>query len=112
MFKDLLSFSNKEWHKSIYYYGNFISIGLVIIAYTGIIHINPLYIKDVHSFLLFYVCAILIIRFNPYIKTENSDFDRKIAFTAGVTLLISVVASQVTNYVIPGKEFIEDIITL
>ena len=112
MFKDLLSFSNKEWHKTIYYYGNFIAIGLVIIAYTGIIHINPLYIKDVHSFLLFYVCIILIIRFNPYIKTENSDFDRKIAFTAGVTLLISVVASQVTNYVIPGKEFIEDIITL
>jgi hypothetical protein len=112
MFKQLLSFSEKEWHKNIYYYGNFISIGLVIIAYTGIIHINPLYIKDIHSFLLFYVCAILLIRFNPYIKTTNSDFDRKIAFTAGVILLISVTASQVTTYVIPAKEFIEDILTI
>jgi hypothetical protein len=108
----LLSLSNKEWHKTIYYYSSFISIFLIIIAYTGIIYINPNYIRRLHTFLLFYVCAILLIRFNPYAKGGHSDFDKKIAFTAGIILLTSVVATHITDYVIPGSELIEDILTI
>ena len=83
----LLSLSNKEWHKTIYYYSSFISIFLIIIAYTGIIYINPNYIRRLHTFILFYVCAILLIRFNPYAKGGHSDFDKKIVtFTPPITL--------------------------
>ena len=112
MFEKIISFSNKEWHKIIYYYSNFLSIFIVIIAYTGIIYINPIYIKRLHTFLLFYVCLILLIRFNPYFKGGNSEFDKKIAFTAGIILLVSVVAAHITDYVIPGEELIEDILTI
>ena len=102
MFRYLISLSNKEWHKTIYYYGNFLSIFIILIAYTGIIYINPVYIKSLHNFLLFYVCAILLIRFNPYFNGGNTDFDKKIAFTAGIILFTTVIASRLTGYIIPG----------
>lgn len=112
MISYLLSLSNKEWHKTMYYYSNFISIFLILIAYTGVIYINPIYISRLHTFLLFYVCAILLIRFNPYFKGGQSDFDKKIAFTAGIILFTSVIASRLTGYIIPGEELIEDILTI
>jgi hypothetical protein len=58
------------------------------------------------------VCAILLIRFNPYFKGGHSDFDKKIAFTAGIILFTSVVVSHLTDYIIPGEELIEDILTI
>ena len=116
MFKHLLALSDKEWHKSIYYYSTFISIALIIIAYTGVVYINPVYITKIHSFLLLYVCAILLIRFNPYVKSSHdaghSAFDRKIAFTAGIILLTTVVAKKITDYAIPMKELLENIVTI
>ena len=112
MISYLRSLYNSEWHKTMYYYSSFISIFLIIIAYTGVIYINPLYIERLHTFLLFYVCAILLIRFNPYFKGGLTDFDKKIAFTAGITLFTSIIASRLTGYIIPGEELVEDILTI
>jgi len=115
MLKELLALSEHDIHKSIYTYSTFISIGLIIIAYSGIFYINPEYLNKIHSFLLLYVCAILLIRFNPYASkhiAKYSSFDRKIAFTAGVILFTTVVAKKITDYAIPMKELIEDVLTI
>jgi hypothetical protein len=40
-------------------------------------------------FIKYYIIFILVVRFNPYIKTTYTNFDRQIAFSAGLFLLIS-----------------------
>ena len=108
MFEYLISFSNKEWHKIIYYYSNFISIFLVIIAYTGIVYINPVYIKRLHTFLLFYVCAILLIRFNPFSNFKFTELDKKIAFTGGLFIISTTILNKsVLDYVTEVKNLIQ-----
>jgi hypothetical protein len=72
----------------------YISYFLFALSLSGIYHITPSYIIKLRSLLRYYVCIFLIIRFNPFtnnhkISKEDIRFDRNIAFTAGVFLLLS-----------------------
>lgn len=104
-FKEVLNYlveiSDKEWNKNIYKYSNYISIILIVITYTGVIYVNPRYTVIVHNFLLYYVCITLLIRFNPLIKKNTSasyvEFNRKVAFTASLILLTTLVANNVSR---------------
>ena len=96
----LVDFSDKAWHKSFFKYVSYISTILIIIGYSGIILINPKYISIAHTFILYYICLILLIRFNPYAKQSSfTDFDKKVAFTAGIILFTATIAKQLTVYV-------------
>jgi len=80
---------------------SYLSIFFIIVTYTGVFYINPKYITTVHDYILYYVCAILLIRFNPYVREDyanqsNVVFDRKIAFTAGIILLTSIVGQHLS----------------
>ena len=95
----LIKFSDKAWHKSLFNYVSSISVVLIIIGYSGIIFINPKYVSAAHTFILYYVCLILLIRFNPYAKTSHfTDFDKKVAFTAGIILFTTTITKQLTAY--------------
>ena len=98
-----------QWHKTLFNYMSYLSIFFIIVTYTGLFYINPKYITTVHDYILYYVCAILLIRFNPYVKEDyenqsnvdfatqsNVVFDRKIAFTAGIILLTSIVGQHLS----------------
>ena len=98
MFKKILTFffdvSSSNWHHKLFLYGLYISYLLFFIAFTGIVSLSPTYLSNLESWIKYYVCFILLIRFNPFIyKKEknniNSEFDRHIAFSAGVFLLFS-----------------------
>jgi len=97
----LVDLSDKEWHKNIYKYSNYISILFIIITYTGLMYINPRYISITHTFLLYYVCLTLLIRFNPLIKHNTSarhvEFNRSIAFTASLILLTTLVTNNMAG---------------
>ena len=96
----LMTFSDKAWHKSLFNYVSSISVFLIVIGYSGIIFINPKYVSVAHTFILYYICLILLIRFNPYATKNNfTDFDKKIAFTAGIILFTTTIAKQLTAYV-------------
>ena len=96
----LINFSDKAWHKSLFNYVSSISVFLIVIGYSGIIFINPKYVSAAHTFIVYYVCLILLIRFNPYAKKTNfTDFDKKVAFTAGIILFTTTIAKQLTAYV-------------
>lgn len=97
----LVDISDKELNKNIYKYGNYAYILLIVITYTGLIYVNPRYTVIVHTFLLYYVCITLLIRFNPLIKKNTSasyvEFNRKVAFTASLILLTTLVANNVSR---------------
>lgn len=113
-FKEFLNYlvviSDKEWHKNIYNYSSYLSVILILVTYTGVIYINPEYTLFLHNFIIYYVCVILLVRFNPLIKKNHlasyMEFNRNIAFTAGIILLTTSVAKRVSDiYIAPLKLF-------
>jgi hypothetical protein len=108
MFKDLLNrlvqFSNKDWHKMVYHYSTYLSIFIVLISYSGVIYINNEYINALHFLILYYVCMILFIHFNPFVKqsriTGHYEFDRKIAFSAGIILFTTTITKQISDNIL------------
>ena len=110
--KRIVSFSDNQWHRGIYKYVSYVSVLLIVIAYTGIAYINPIYISAFHSFILYYISIILLIRFNPYIKYSNSkspghsEFDRKIAFTAGIILFTTSLSHTILTYILKNSDVI------
>jgi hypothetical protein len=98
----MLSFlANTSWHHDLFIYGMYLSYILFAITLTGILYIDPVYLTALRTFLKYYVCAILILRFNPFVtgSTKPSDiaFNRRIAFSAGIFLLLTTTATSVVQ---------------
>lgn len=89
----LYRMSDFKWHQLLYTYGTIISLILFIISLLGISIVNLKYISSLRTILKVYISVILLIRFNPYMKYNKTDvqqkFDRKIAFSAGLFLLLT-----------------------
>ena len=83
------------WHKKAFLYGTYASYILFALAFGGIISDAPHYLDTLNIALKYYVCAFLLIQFNPFvkIKTRDADFDRRVAFSAGVFLLLTTTAT-------------------
>jgi len=87
--KQLSSFSNAKWHHDAYTYTLYLSYFILFITFTGVISFSPEYLYIIQLIIRYYIIFILLVRFNPFIKAKFTDFDRKIAFSAGVFLFIS-----------------------
>jgi len=94
-----------KWYQQIYLYSIYLSFLLFGLTLTGIADIAPDYSLNVQLFLRYYVCIFLILRFNPYtnnMKISKNDalFDRKVAFTSGIFLLLSTsIMDVITKYI-------------
>lgn len=94
-----------KWYQQIYLYSIYLSFLLFALSFTGIATIEPLYTLYLRRFLRYYICIFLILRFNPYLnykKISKPDtlFDRKIAFTSGIFLLLSTsIMDYVSKYI-------------
>lgn len=101
MWSYLFNLSGDSWHQRLYIYSIYLSYFLFAIAYTGIIAISPDYLQTLNSFIKYYVSLFLVIRFNPFIKSDKhkkiASFDRRIAFSAGMFLLLTTTAIQVAK---------------
>ena len=86
--------ANQSWHRRAFIYGLYLSYILYIIALLGITTLKPEYLDTLESILKYYICAILIIKFNPFVKPSNKEFDRLIAFEAGIFLLLTTTATS------------------
>ena len=91
---------NSKWHRNIYIYAIYASYVLIIIAFTGFFYISPKYLTTLEDWIKYYVIAFLLLRFNPWIsnikdRRENAEVDRKIAFSAGIFLLLTTAATDV-----------------
>ena len=84
-------------------YGMYLSYFLFFAAFTGVIAISPQYLSLLNDFIIYYISLFLIIRFNPwtskYIKhtRENTEYERKIAYSAGIFLLLTTGAVKIAK---------------
>lgn len=88
-----------SWHKKIFLYGNYISYIIFALAFAGIVSVAPTYLDTLSTVLKYYVCVFLLIRFNPLVKIKSRDaeFDRKVAFSAGVFMLLTTTATTIAK---------------
>lgn len=95
MLQEIKKIINSSWHRDMYTYGLYASYVLFFIAFTGVYALSPKYLTTLESIIKYYVCGFLLLRFNPWVsdaarnKPENAEFDRRIAFSAGIYLLLS-----------------------
>ena len=102
MLSYLFNLTNATWHQKLYIYGLYASYIMFGIALTGVVSLSPEYLKTLEVILKYYVCAFLIIRFNPLVRAgpitkEAAAFDRRVAFSAGVFLLLTTAITDVVT---------------
>lgn len=90
-------FDNFKWHQSIYLSALRISYVLFFLAFTGVFTLNPTYLTTLENFIKYYISIILIIRFNPFVKREVTNFDKKLVFSSALFLFISTAAFSVAT---------------
>ena len=81
--------------KKAFYYSFNISIIIIFILYIvtflGIFYINSNYINAFSVIVHIIIALILIIRFNPFYKTQfDNDIDPPIIFTSGLFILTNI----------------------
>ena len=100
MFEYLIKITEQKWHQKLYYLLSYFSIFLYILAFIGLSFNAPKYLLLLQEIMKIYISIILILRFNPYYKIEfnknNYEFDRKLAFSSGVFLLLT---TGITTYI-------------
>ena len=100
MFEYLIKFTEQKWHQKLYYLLSYFSIFLYILAFIGLSLSAPNYLLLLQEIMKIYISIILILRFNPFHKIKfnknNYEFDRKLAFSSGVFLLLT---TGITTYI-------------
>jgi len=98
----LYKFTGQKWHKTAFMWGLYISYILFALTAIGTAIICPSYLSFVEQALQLYVSIFLIIRFNPFTRDKVSfdQFDAKVAYTAGVFLLLTTVFTSLLQYTI------------
>lgn len=72
----------------------YLSYFLIVLAYFGIFNDATKYINALNYYLKIYVCLFLLWRFHPFRTTEMTEFDRKVAFRAGVFILTTTFINE------------------
>lgn len=97
----MFSFSIFDYNK-LYDYIIYTFYLLFILTITGIYQVNPYYLNTLNQIIIYLVCFILLINFNPLFETnkdysdhKKNEFNRKIAFSAGIYLLLT---TSIINY--------------
>ena len=87
-----------EWIKRFYYMLLYAWYGLYAVAMLGIAAVAPAYLTTINAVLKYFIIGFLLVRFNPWVNSEFTAFDRTIVFSAAFFLLASTaIASLITN---------------
>jgi hypothetical protein len=88
--------------KTIYRYHEYLFYILLILTYVvyfgaliGITVVAPQYVSTLDYYIKLYISLFLIIRFNPFVSTEFTKFDKKIAYHAGTFLLATTAFTSI-----------------
>ena len=86
--------------EKLFYVSVILSYLLYGLTLFGLYKKAPKYLYTLNMAMRIYVSLFLIIRFNPYVKNSFTEFDRKIAYTSGIFLLLTTTATDIVmNYV-------------
>lgn len=81
-------------HQLVFNIALYSSYVLYIIAYLQIGTYNPKYLDTLQEFMKYYVTIFLLVRFNPLVKSQFNEFDRKVVFSSAVFLLATTIFNQ------------------
>ena len=81
-------------HELVFDIALYASYVLYFVAYFQIDYYNPEYLKTLQLVMKYYVIGFLIIRFNPFIHTKFTEFDRKVVFSSALFLLATTTFSE------------------
>ena len=102
MISSIKNFFNSKWHKQLFIYALYVSYILIFISLTGAVSWAPEYLSIIQKYIIYYISILLIGRFNPYMNITTFDkYDKRIIFSAGITLLLTTSAVHVfENYIV------------
>jgi hypothetical protein len=102
MISYIKNFFNSKWHKQLFIYALYLSYLLIFISLTGAVSWAPEYLSIIQKYIIYYISILLIGRFNPYMNITTFDkYDKRIIFSAGITLLLTTSAVHVfENYIV------------
>lgn len=87
---------NKE---DIFTYSVYLSYFLYIVVALGLSRSAPKYLQFLDSLIRIFVSLFLIIQFNPFRNNiEFNDFDRRVAFSAGLFTFATTGVNQLLQY--------------
>jgi hypothetical protein len=96
--------SSKDWEKLQHYQylilviTNRAYLVFYILVLCGMVANIPLILSIFHYFVTFYVALYLVIYYNPYLKLyakyKFTDLDRKVIYSSGTLLLLSIVSNS------------------
>ena len=101
MISSIKDFFNSKWHKQLFVYVLYVSYIMILISLTGAVSWAPEYLSIIQKYIIYYISIILIGRFNPYMNITTFDkYDKRIIFSAGITLLLTTSAVHIfENYI-------------
>ena len=102
--KFIQNITEQKWHQVIYSNLAIASSIIIILSLFGISFIKPEYEMIIRYAIQTYIGFFLILRFNPFIKTnkitkDQRKFDRKVAFTAGIYILSTSIIYGVIEWI-------------
>ena len=80
---------------TLFDYVTFLTYFLYVVVALGLSASAPQYLDDLLFYTKLYVSFFLIYRFNPFRQTKFTPLDAKIAFNAGIFLLITIAINSV-----------------
>lgn len=83
-----------------------------VVAFLGLVYINPIYLNTFNILVQSLVCIFLVIRFHPYREHHLKQYDSKIIFSSALFLLINlgfveIFRNIIKNDIIKLKEILE-----
>ena len=84
-------------HQRLFYIALYLSYLLYIIAYFRIGYYNPKYLGMLDTYMKTYVTLFLLIRFNPLVKIQFTEFDRTVVFSSAIFLLATTIFAQLSD---------------
>ena len=92
-----------ELYENIFLYSVLgLHIAYLLLA-IGLFKNEPSYLKEFDFWLKVGMSAILIWKFNPY-SSRSSEFDRKIAFSAGMFLALTTVVDRYLSFYVDAAK--------
>jgi hypothetical protein len=84
--------------QKVYYFIMTLTWISYITALTGVMFFNPVYIDMLSILPQTFVALFLIIRFNPFTSIIMTKFDKQIAWSAGIFILLTSVVTTIVKH--------------
>jgi hypothetical protein len=97
-----------EFQEKVFDYVTFFTYFLYVVVALGLSASAPQYLDDLLFYTKLYVSIFLIYRFNPFRQTKFTPLDAKIAYNAGIFLLVTIaINSVIKSYIDLFKNYLQ-----